>query len=233
MALGNEGFSFFFISYFIFPISYFPLMPRRSFPLSLLADTTGAARALLGAVLEHRTSEGVTAGRIVETEAYLWDDPACHASRGETPRNRPMFGPPGRAYVYRIYGIHDCFNVVTGPRGRGEAVLIRALEPLTGLDLMRARRGTDDVRALCNGPGKLVQAMGIDRSASGVNLVTGPLRLLTADSYPSSAPLAGGATGPSGLLRALPRVGITVAVDLPLRFYHEGNPWVSKPWAKK
>ena len=207
-------------------------MARRSFPLALLADTTEAAQALLGAVLEHRTAEGVTAGRIVETEAYLWDDPACHASRGETPRNRPMFGPPGRAYVYRIYGIHDCFNVVTGPRGRGEAVLIRALEPLAGLDLMRARRGTADIRALCNGPGKLVQALGIDRHASGVDLRTGPLRLLTADSYSSPVSATGKPEALSGILRALPRVGISVAVDLPLRFFREGNPWVSKPWPR-
>ncbi len=197
-------------------------MPRRPFPLSLLSDTTSAARALLGAVLEHRTDEGVTAGRIVETEAYLCDDPACHASRGETPRNRPMFGPPGRAYIYLIYGMHRCFNVVTGPVGTGEAVLIRALEPLVGLDLMRQRRGLEDVRNLCNGPGKLVQALGLGPDHNALRLSQGPLRLLAADSYPVSRPVA-------APIIAGPRIGISVAMDIPLRFYPAGNSWVSKP----
>ena len=197
-------------------------MPKSAFPLSLLSDTTAAAKALLGAVLEHRSDEGVTAGRIVETEAYLCDDPACHASRGETSRNRPMFGPPGRAYIYLIYGMHRCFNVVTGPVGKGEAVLIRALEPLVGLDLMRQRRGLDDIRNLCNGPGKLAQAMGLGPDQNALPLSQGPLRLLAADSYPGGQPTA-------ARLIAAPRIGISVAVDLPLRFYHAGNPWVSKP----
>lgn len=199
-------------------------MPRP-FPVSRLAgDTVAAARALLGAVLEHRSTEGVAAGRIVETEAYLCDDPACHAHRGETPRNKPMFGPPGRAYVYFIYGMHRCFNVVTGPPGRGEAVLIRALEPLTGIDLMRRRRGIDDVRRLCDGPAKLVQALGIDAGHNGTDLARGPLRLL------EGPPFDAGAAPPA--IGAAPRVGISVAVDLPLRFHYVGNPWVSKPWPK-
>jgi DNA-3-methyladenine glycosylase len=200
-------------------------VPKAPFPVSLLADTSAAARALLGAVLEHRTSEGVTAGRIVETEAYLREDPACHAHRGETPRTRPMFGPPGRAYIYLIYGMHRCFNVVTGPPGVGEAVLIRALEPLAGLDLMRRRRGVEDIRNLCNGPGKLVQALGLGPAHNDTSLARGALRLLVADSYPGGPPAA-------APLRVVPRVGISVAVDLPLRFYFEGNPWVSKPWTK-
>jgi DNA-3-methyladenine glycosylase len=190
----------------------------RPFPVSLLADdTVAAARALLGAVIEHRSPEGLTSGRIVETEAYLCDDPACHAHRGETPRNKPMFGPPGRAYVYFIYGMHRCFNVVTGPEGRGEAVLIRALEPLRGLDLMRRRRGIEDARQLCNGPAKLVQALGIGPEHNGTHLLRGPLRLLADNGFEG---------GPVG---AAPRVGISVAVDLPLRFYFRENPWVSKP----
>jgi DNA-3-methyladenine glycosylase len=200
-------------------------VPKTPFPTSLLLDTPSAARALLGAVLDHRAPEGTTVGRIVETEAYLCDDPACHAHRGETPRNRAMFGPPGRAYIYLIYGMHRCFNVVTGPAGRGEAVLIRALEPLAGIDLMRARRGVADVRNLCNGPGKLVQAMGLLPEHYGADLARGPLRLLEAGSTPQAA-------APDARIRAVPRVGISVAADLPLRFYAEGNPWVSKPWAK-
>jgi DNA-3-methyladenine glycosylase len=204
-------------------------MPRRSFPLSLLAgDTVAAARALLGAVLEHRAPDGVTAGRIVETEAYLQGDPACHAHRGETPRTKVMFGPPGRAYVYLIYGMYHCFNVVTGPAGHGEAVLIRALEPLAGLDLMRQRRGVADARNLCSGPAKLVQAMGLGPDHYGANLARGPLRLLTAESYPGGAE---DSTDNAGI-RVATRVGINVGVDLPLRFYYEGNPYVSKPWVK-
>jgi DNA-3-methyladenine glycosylase len=197
-------------------------MPKP-FPVALLSeDTVAAARALLGAILEHRSPEGVAAGRIVETEAYLCDDPACHAHRGETPRNKPMFGPPGRAYVYFIYGMHRCFNVVTGPAGRGEAVLIRALEPVSGLELMRRRRGVDDVRRLCDGPAKLVQALGIGAEHNGADLARGPLRLL--QGTPEEADAA-------ARVRAVPRVGISVATDLPLRFYPAGNPWVSKPRA--
>jgi DNA-3-methyladenine glycosylase len=220
---------------FLIPI--FPPVPKSVFPVSLLtSDTLAAARSLLGAVLEHRSPEGVTAGRIVETEAYLQGDPACHANRGETPRTKVMFGPPGRAYVYLIYGMHQCFNVVTRPAGTGEAVLIRALEPLAGLDLMRLRRGsTIKDMNLCNGPAKLVQAMGLGAGHYGANLIgsgagsgggsgaRGALRLLAADSYPGGMPAAP--------LIAGPRVGISVAADLPYRFYFKGNRYVSKPWA--
>jgi DNA-3-methyladenine glycosylase len=171
------------------------------------------APALLDSLLVRVTPEGTMAGRIVETEAYLAeDDPACHAHRGETPRNRAMFGPPGRAYVYRIYGIHWCFNVVTEPAGRGAAVLIRALEPMVGLELMIEHRGSQDVT---NGPGRLCQALAIDGSLDHVDLTrTGPLYLVKGKP-------------PEGVV-ATPRVGITKAADRPWRFYERGNRWVSR-----
>ena len=146
---------------------------KTSFPISQLRnDTVAAAQALLGAVLWHKTDDGITAGRIVETEAYVFGDPACHASRGMTLRNAVMFGSPGKAYIYFIYGMYHCFNVVTRPKGMGEAVLIRALEPLEGIELMQQRRKKHDVRHLCNGPCKLVIALGIQRDQNGEVVIT-------------------------------------------------------------
>lgn len=190
-------------------------------------DTVTVARDLLGTVMIHETPEGPAAGRIVETEAYLRDDAACHASRGMTPRTKVMFGPPGRAYIYLIYGMYHCFNVITAPRGIGEAVLIRALEPLTGLPLMASRRGKAAPRDLCSGPGKLVMALGIAMSQNGADLRRGPLRILPA----ASAPWEG--AGPSGRvpsrnIKVTTRVGITLDAHLPLRFYLEGNPFISR-----
>lgn len=182
-------------------------------------DTVSVARNLLGTVLVHDTPEGRTVGRIVETEAYLCDDPACHAARGLTPRNAPMFGPPGRAYIYLIYGMYRCFNVVTAPEGVGEAVLIRALEPLEGLDLMARRRGTTEARALCSGPGKLAIALGIGPALNGADLRIGELRLLPDGSYPWHGP---------GRIEVTTRVGITSGADLPLRFYIGENPYISR-----
>lgn len=187
-------------------------------------STVELARDLLGAVLIHDAPEGLAAGRIVETEAYLRDDPACHASRGPTPRNRAMFGPPGRSYTYLIYGMYHCFNVVSAPRGIGEAVLIRALEPLAGLPLMETRRGTDKPRALCSGPGKLVIAMGMAGLPNESDLRKGPVRILPPESFPWSA--AGGADPRN--IKVTTRIGITQAAHLPLRFYLEGNPYISR-----
>lgn len=196
--------------------------PRSSpLPAAFFArDTVHVARDLLGTVLVHDSLEGRTAGRIVETEAYLRDDPACHASRGLTLRNAPMFGLPGRSYIYLIYGMYRCFNVVTAPKGVGEAVLIRALEPLEGLDLMAHRRGTDLVRNLCSGPGKLVMALGLDPTHNDRGLRSGPVRLVSPDSYPWP--------GGPGPVKVTTRVGISCAVDWPLRFYFEGNPFISR-----
>jgi DNA-3-methyladenine glycosylase len=173
--------------------------------------------------LVHEAPDGRTIGRIVETEAYLGTaDPASHGYRGKTARNAVMFGPPGHGYVYFIYGMHHCFNVVTAPPETAEAVLVRALEPVEGLELMRARRGTESDRALCSGPGKLVQAMGIGPQHDGVDLVRGPVGIWSRASFPSRR------TIDDGDIAATPRVGITKAADLPLRFYVPASEHVSR-----
>lgn len=179
--------------------------------------TIELARALIGCRLVHRTREGLAAGRIVETEAYLADDPASHSWRGRTPRNAAMFGAPGHAYVYLVYGVHECFNVVSAPEGTGEAVLVRALEPLAGLDLMQRRRGTTTLRELCRGPGKLTRALGITRAQDGRELARGGLRI--------EAP---GADWSGARIGTRTRIGLTKAAELPLRFLVEGSPFVSR-----
>src|SRR5205823_4603883 len=173
------------------------------------------ARQLLGCILVRRSAEGVTAGRIVEAEAYLRDDPACHASRGQTPRNSVMFGPPGHAYVYFTYGMHWCFNAVTQPEGVAEAVLIRALEPLAGIELMLQRRRMNDLRLLTSGPARLTQALGIDGELNGIPLDSDLLAIL------------GPGRAPYRVIEA-PRVGIRQAADLPWRFYDGESAFVSR-----
>jgi DNA-3-methyladenine glycosylase len=179
-------------------------------------STVEVARALLGKILVHEGAAGVTAGRIVEVEAYLFhNDAACHAARGQTARNAPMFGPPGTAYVYLIYGIHYCFNVVTGAEGEGEAVLVRALEPLVGLEIMAERRGTAAINKVAAGPGNLCRAMAITKEHNGHNLHDPPLYLAD-DGYVVSE------------LVTTTRVGISAAADLPLRFYIAHNTFISR-----
>jgi len=161
---------------------------------------------LLNKVLRVEGGDGVTSGRIVETEAYLPDDPASHAFNGPTERNQVMFGPAGHLYVYLSYGIHRCANVVTGPEGSGQAVLIRAVTPIDGVELMRERRGRPD-RELCNGPGKLCAALGIELAHDGLDLLGGLGVSFDDDGLIAPrAPLVG------------PRIGISRAIDAPLRF---------------
>lgn len=180
------------------------------------------ARGLLGKELVHDSAEGTTSGIIVETEAYLRDDPACHASRGMTKRNRSMFLGPGRSYVYFVYGNHYCFNVVTAEEGVGEAVLIRALEPKEGIDLMAARRGLRDIKELTSGPGKLCRAMGIDKELDGAYLWQKPFYIK--DPVVNEGKLA---------IIETTRVGIKRAADWNLRFCIEGSPYLSrKPVSK-
>jgi DNA-3-methyladenine glycosylase len=172
---------------------------------------------LLGRILVRKIGDGrLLTARIVEAEAYQEDDPASHSFRGRTNRTEVMFGPPGHAYVYFTYGMHHCMNVVTGSTGEGSAVLLRAAEPLEGLEEMARRRGTNDPRALCSGPGRLCQALGIDRAENGLDLVRGRLLWL----------LEGAPVAPS-TISVGPRVGITSGTERPWRFLVQGDRFVS------
>jgi DNA-3-methyladenine glycosylase len=176
------------------------------------------ARDLLGAVLEHRTPEGIAAGRIVETEAYLGEhDLACHAAVGRTGRTDALYGPPGTAYLYFIYGMYWCVNAVTRRRGEPSAVLIRALEPIVGVDLMRRRRpNARRTVDLANGPGKLCLALGIDGTSHRRSLQT------------SDLVIRAGATIPDANVAVTPRIGITKCADWPLRFLVADSAYVSR-----
>jgi DNA-3-methyladenine glycosylase len=188
-----------------------PTPPRL--PLEFFARSVHeVAPELIGVTL---LVDGV-GGPIVEVEAYNEDDPASHGFRGRTKRNAVMFGPAGFAYVYRSYGIHWCLNFVCGEPGRAEAVLIRALEPTHGLDVMRSRRGTDAERSLASGPGKLCQALGVTSAHYGLPLDEPPFELLTRSATP---PIATG-----------PRIGITQATELPWRYGLESSPYLSRPF---
>jgi DNA-3-methyladenine glycosylase len=168
------------------------------------------ARDLIGRLLVRPLPGGRLVGRIVESEA-------SHSFRGRTARNEVMFGQPGHLYVYFSYGMHFCMNVVTGRDGEGSAVLLRAVEPVEGIDWMLARRGLDDVRLLCAGPGRLTQAFGIDRAHNGADLVAGDVLFV-----------ASGSAVPEDRIGVSPRVGLTLGVDRPWRFFEAGSPFVSR-----
>ena len=177
-------------------------------------DVVGVARDLVGCTVTH----GACSGVIVETEAYHESEPACHAFAGLTARTRVLFGPPGRAYVYRSYGIHALLNAVCEPEGVGAAVLIRALEPLHGIDVMHARRAVARDHELCSGPGKLTQALGIGLSLNDTSLLgDGPVTFLPPPADRPAPPVLTGT-----------RIGITKAADLPWRFAAD-SPYVSRP----
>lgn len=182
-----------------------------------MSDVTSSAeiyaKELLGKILVHATDLGRVSGKIVETEAYLQNDPASHSYKGKSVRNAPMFASAGTIYIYFTYGMHYCLNIATGPVGRGEAVLLRALEPMEGLDSMRTNRPHKADLELTNGPAKLVQALGITPELNGQRL-GGKLKL-----EPGQPPQT---------IIATTRVGITQGTETKLRFYIAGNPYVSK-----
>jgi DNA-3-methyladenine glycosylase len=180
-------------------------------------DTEQVARDLLGAVLRCTTTSGVASGRIVETEAYLGEhDLACHAAAGLTARTRWLYGAPGTAYVYFIYGVHWCFNAVTRAEGSPSAVLVRAVEPLDGVELMRERRGEVRDRDLTNGPGKLCEALGITGALNGQPLRKSAIEILRGEEIPDSR------------VRVTPRIGITKSAEWPLRWLVADSAYVSK-----
>ncbi len=172
---------------------------------------------LLGHLLIHQTKQGTLIGKIVETEAYLSDDPASHSVIGKTKRNAPMFERGGIAYIYFTYGMHYCFNIVSGNKNMGEAVLIRAIEPIKGIEIMRKNRRKQDIKILTNGPAKLTQAFGINKKYNYHKLNKRPL-FIAKNHYKI----------PKKQIIQTTRIGIKKGTQLPYRFYIKGNSFVSK-----
>jgi len=190
-------------------------MNRLFDPIDFSQNSEQVARQLIGATF---LVDGV-GGIIVETEAYDHTDPASHSYPGPTPRNAAMFGEPAHLYVYRSYGIHWCVNFTCREPGHGAAVLIRALEPTHGIDIMHRRRKTENIRLLCAGPGRLCEALAITRELNGASLHTAHLVLLPA---PAAVQVVSG-----------PRIGISKAMDVPWRFGLAHSPWLSRPFKKQ
>lgn len=189
------------------------LIPRSFFSKNALL----VAPLLIGKILLVNSKMGKVSGRITEVEAYLgFEDAASHAFRGETPRNKVMFERGGLAYVYLSYGCHFCFNIVTGPKDQASAVLIRALEPITGIDLMRKRRQNENLIELTTGPGKLTQALGITLEHSGLNLCESNIVKILDDNYEPNH------------IQQTKRIGISKAIDLPYRFTAKGSKFLSR-----
>ncbi|KMY85956.1 DNA-3-methyladenine glycosylase II [Candidatus Paraburkholderia calva] len=190
------------------------LMNSSAHSIDFHVPSEQVARALIGAIV---TVDGV-GGRIVETEAYDREDPASHSYSGPTPRNAVMFGPPAHAYVYRSYGIHWCLNFVCREAGHGAGVLIRAIEPLTGIDAMRQRRGLEPLKLLCSGPGRMAQALDITHAKNGMSLFEAPFHIEPPEEAYD--------------IMCGPRIGITKAMDVPWRFGLAGSKFFSKPFPK-
>lgn len=180
------------------------------------------APRILGSILRYQSPQGnVVSGQIVEVEAYRQDDPASHSFRPVSVRTQPLFESAGSIYMYFIYGIHYCLNIVTGPKGQGEALLIRALQPLEGLDVMRRHRKQTDPRALCSGPAKLVQALGLPKTLNGGSFLKDPLRLELQSALDPA------------IIAAVPRIGISKATDKLWRFCIKDSPFLSVPIQNK
>ena len=185
--------------------------------MDLPVESQALAQALIGCILVRESEEGIVAGRIVETEAYLPGDPACHAYSGKSLRNATLFGPPHRAYVYQIYGTSFCFNFSSEDDGCGAGVLVRALEPLVGIALMQRRRGVAAIRDLCRGPGRLCSALAIDRTFDGSDPLADSRLWLAA---PQRPPVR---------IRRSRRIGVNRAAARRLRFYEAGSRYLSGP----
>ncbi|MDC0977669.1 DNA-3-methyladenine glycosylase [bacterium] len=187
------------------------IIPRKFYN----RDSVKVAKELLGSYLSLKAPKGTIFGKIVETEAYHQNDPASHSHRGITPRNKPMFGPPGHAYVYFVYGMYFCFNVTTEPEGYGGAVLIRAIEPIKGIEIMQKNRKQKNISNLTNGPGKLAQAYGITKKHNGWDLTKSKLKILENNKKEDIK------------IIKCKRIGISQAEHALMRFYIKGNPFVS------
>ena len=192
-------------------------LPRRLRRAELPQDTEALARYLIGKTLVRETPRGRIIGRIVETEAYVLGDSASHGFRGLTQRNRSLFLHRGHAYVYFIYGMHYALNVSAGAKGQGTGVLIRALEPVAGIEQMQRNRGIKNIHELAKGPGRLAEALKIDKRLDGIDLCTAKSLWL------------GDALAPPAPISASKRIGITKEIHRPLRFYERNNPYVSGP----